>query len=32
MQKRDKSPEAAAYITCLIKKLLLLVSRPARLP
>ena len=31
MQKRDESPEAAAYVTCLIKKLLLLVSRPARL-
>ena len=31
MQTRDKSPEAAAYLTCLIKKLLLIVSRPARL-
>ena len=28
---RDKSPAAAAYLTCLIKKLLLIVSRPARL-
>ena len=31
LQTRDKSPEAAAYLTCLIKKLLLIVSRPARL-
>ena len=27
LQTRDKSPEAAAYLTCLIKKLLLIVSR-----
>ena len=31
LQTRDKSPEAATYLTCLIKKLLLIVSRPARL-
>ena len=31
LQTRDKSQEAAAYLTCLIKKLLLIVSRPARL-
>ena len=31
MQTRDKSPEAAAYLTCQIKKLQLIVSRPARL-
>ncbi len=31
VQTRDKSPEAAALLTCLIKKLLLIVSRPARL-
>merc|ERR1719422_3063027 len=31
VQTRDKSPEAASYLTCLIKKLLLIVSRPARL-
>ena len=31
LQTRDKSAEAAAYLTCLIKKLLLIVSRPARL-
>ena len=31
LQTRDKSPEAAAYLTSLIKKLLLIVSRPARL-
>ena len=30
-QTRDKSAEAAAYLTCLIKALLLTVSRPARL-
>ena len=30
LQTRDKSQEAAAYLTCLIKKLLLIVSRPAR--
>ena len=31
MEMRDKSPEAATLLTCLIKKLLLIVSRPARL-
>ena len=31
LQTRDKSAEAAQYLTCLIKKLLLIVSRPARL-
>ena len=31
METRDKSPEAATLLTCLIKKLLLIVSRPARL-
>jgi microtubule-associated serine/threonine kinase len=31
VQTRDKSPQAAALLTCLIKKLLLIVSRPARL-
>ena len=31
LQTRDKSQEAAAYLTSLIKKLLLIVSRPARL-
>ena len=31
LQTRDKCPEAAQYLTCLIKKLLLIVSRPARL-
>ena len=31
VQTREKSPEAAALLTCLIKKLLLIVSRPARL-
>ena len=31
MQTRDKLPEAAAYLTCQIKKLQLIVSRPARL-
>ena len=31
LQTRDKSAEAATYLTCLIKKLLLIVSRPARL-
>lgn len=30
-QTRDKSPDAAAHLTSLIKKLLLIVSRPARL-
>ena len=31
VQTREKSPEAAALLTCLVKKLLLIVSRPARL-
>jgi len=31
VQTREKSCEAATYLTCLIKKLLLIVSRPARL-
>jgi hypothetical protein len=31
VQTREKSPEAATLLTCLIKKLLLIVSRPARL-
>jgi microtubule-associated serine/threonine kinase len=31
VQTREKSFEAATYLTCLIKKLLLIVSRPARL-
>ena len=30
-QTREKSPEAASHLTALIKKLLLIVSRPARL-
>ena len=30
-QTRDKSPDAASHLTALIKKLLLIVSRPARL-
>ncbi|XP_069960413.1 microtubule-associated serine/threonine-protein kinase 3 isoform X13 [Cherax quadricarinatus] len=30
-ETRDKSPDAAAHLTSLIKKLLLIVSRPARL-
>lgn len=30
-ETKEKSPEAAAYLTSLIKKLLLMVSRPARL-
>lgn len=30
-QTKDKSPDAAAHLTSLIKKLLLIVSRPARL-
>jgi microtubule-associated serine/threonine kinase len=30
-QTREKSPDAASYLTALIKKLLLIVSRPARL-
>ncbi|CAG7835410.1 unnamed protein product [Allacma fusca] len=30
-ETKEKSPEAAAYLTALIKKLLLMVSRPARL-
>ena len=30
-QTREKSPEDASYLTCLVKKLLLIVSRPARL-
>ena len=31
MQTREKSPDAASHLTALIKKLLLIVSRPARL-
>ena len=31
MQTREKSPDAARHLTALIKKLLLIVSRPARL-
>ena len=31
MQTREKSTEAASHLTALIKKLLLIVSRPARL-
>ena len=31
MKTREKSPEAASHLTALIKKLLLIVSRPARL-
>ncbi|TRY75715.1 hypothetical protein TCAL_08679 [Tigriopus californicus] len=31
IQTREKSPEAASHLTALIKKLLLIVSRPARL-
>eukprot|EP00095_Tigriopus_kingsejongensis_P010940 maker-scaffold234_size243041-snap-gene-1.26 protein:Tk10940 transcript:maker-scaffold234_size243041-snap-gene-1.26-mRNA-1 annotation:"microtubule-associated serine threonine-protein kinase" len=31
LQTREKSPEAASHLTALIKKLLLIVSRPARL-
>ena len=30
-QTRDKSPDATSHLTALIKKLLLIVSRPARL-
>ena len=30
-QTREKSPDAASHLTALIKKLLLIVSRPARL-
>ncbi len=31
LQTREKSPDAASHLTALIKKLLLIVSRPARL-
>ena len=32
VETRDKSPEAATLLTCLIKKLLLIVSRTGQAP